>query len=595
MLKAILLTGSLVLTMILGAPPAQADEDAPNTQTAGGIQKAMLLGPTLGRPAFVPAGGELVISAQFPAADQSVSMTLSNPKAGDQRFPLVVPPDAGKQLSTGQPVTVRVPADVPAYTYDLEIHAGTSQVVGRHCVAVGSLPERIRLVHLSNMNVGDVGAPDFDWGLIEEINLVAPTLIVATGDLLDVTHPDIDSGWRRAIEYFAQFDAPVLIACGDHDDLESYSRYVAPSPVGFINLGDYRMVVLYDTARNPIGHDVDQVRWFEELLASPNEQRITLVASHDESPNLLKYWQQQGNLASMVQGTRLGLWFCGGHRDWDGIEYKNLIESTAPMCYLRTHQSSTATCDGATGVSHYRVVDLIDGRANIVGGGERGPLAESIAAGHLRVYYDGPNDGTQRSMSFTVVNNLPFRINDLSVRVLLKRNPDRQPWYAGATLTQVTDLGDVWDCRVRVDLPDKGALHAVVGTSATPMMPAIDVNIEAPRQLVLQRHQDAEGLSYLAAQSTLALIHLHNLGSSATNVTPLVRLDGQTLPYLILDEPGPAATAYRLRLAPGRTLTLQVELSAIRVAPGYRELQVYLKGPVAWRPECLPLEVTIEP
>lgn len=134
-------------------------------------------------------------------------------------------------------------------------------------------------------------------------------------------------------------------------------------------------------------------------------------------------------------------------------------------------------------------------------------------------------------------------------------------------MEQVLDLGEYWECRVRFDLPDKGAVQAVVGTGPQPAEPRIEVHFDTTPGLPLARRTTSEGLEFLTATDALALVHLHNAGTDPVTVTPLVRLDGETLAYVLLDEPGPAATAYRLRIAPGRTLTLQVDLSAIRVVP----------------------------
>ena len=43
-----------------------------------------------------------------------------------------------------------------------------------------------------------------------------------------------------------RLDAPALLACGDHDDMTLYSKYVAPSPIGVVDLGRFRGVVLLD-------------------------------------------------------------------------------------------------------------------------------------------------------------------------------------------------------------------------------------------------------------------------------------------------------------------------------------------------------------
>lgn len=557
----------------------------------GDAAPAALLSPTLGRPVFVPPGGTFQVVAQWPPSDDALSFRLVS-----ERFPayccdLAAPEDAAERLARGDPVMLRVPDDVPPRTYDLEIRGPEASAVGRHCVAVGALGRRLRLVHLSNMNVGELGTPEFDWRLVTELNLVAPTLIVATGDFLDVTHEDPAAGWEQLVQFFAACDAPALIACGDHDELAWYSRHVAPSPVGVVELDWARGVVLYDLPSQPVSADADQMRWFEQLLTNPGDDRLTFVVAHDDCPNLLRAWQEQGRLAEMVAATRLGLWFAGGHRDWDGREYRDLIMAAEPLLYVRTHEASTATRGGAAGVSHYRIVDVEGERATVVGAAGAGGLPPSLPVGRLRVDFDGPNDGSRPRVSLTATNGHAFRVDGLRARVLVAGAAAQRPWCVGAALTDARRIDGVWECEIRFGLPDKGALRAVVGTGSPPELPAVEVLFDVEGRLVLTRRETPDGIAYWSYGGQPLLVHLVNRETEPVTVTPLLRLDGETLAYVVLDAPGPPATGYRVRLAPGQTLTLQPDLSAIRVAPGRRELQVYLKGPPAWAPACCALDI----
>ena len=392
----------------------------------------------------------------------------------------------------------------------------------------GRVSDRIRLVHLSNMNIGDVSAPDFDWRLIDEINLVCPTLIVTTGDFLDVTYDNPDEGWRRLVDFFSRFDAPALIASGDHDDLAALFTFHRAQPGGHDRSRGVPWIVLYDLPLRPVCNDPDQVRWVEQLLTGAGDERPTFIVAHDDSPNLLRGWRRRGELARMVSAARLGLWFAGGHRDWDGIEYRDLISAAEPMLYLRTHQSSRATRDGATGVSHYRIVDLLGERAWLPGSESAQAVTPSLPAGRLSVNFAGANDGSQRRVAFDVVNNHAFRLDELSVRVLLARSEAQRPWCLGAKLEQVREFGQLWECRVGFDLPDKGAQRIVVGVGPKPKLPEVEVKFDVSSRLQFDRKQTGEGLTYLSQTDSNALIHLRNSSAEAATIMPLLRLDGQT-------------------------------------------------------------------
>jgi hypothetical protein len=597
---------AVALTAVLLAISSPADNEGRDAEVvpaegntaeteAPEAPEARLLWPTLGRPAFVAPGDAFCIYARMPQATQPPVVSLLCQTSPKHRHLLRAGAEAGRALGDGEALRVEVPAYIVPATYDLEIRWGRSCVVGKHCVAVGTPPERIRIVHLSNMNVGDVGAADFDARLIEEVNLVAPTLIGATGDYLDATHADPVRGWLELGDFLARFDAPAVLACGDHDEMALYSRFVAPSPIGVVEVGRCRGIVLLDHTDNPIERDAEQLHWVERVLTEPNDERVTFVVSHAEAPNLLRCWQRQGRLEQMVRGGGLGVWFAGGHRDWDGREYAGLVTAAAPMLFLRTHQSSTAAQDGAEGVSHYRVVDLAGTRAFLPGEARQGRPPASIPVGRLGVKMDAPNDATRTRLAVTATSSLPYRMEGLAARVLLRPEGDGQPWCQGATLERATRIDGVWECRLRFDLPDKGSLRAVVGTGPEPPRADVQVRIGLPSSLQFAARASADGLRFCSASETSALVYVRNRGEGAVEARPLVRLDGDRVAYRLVNEEGPFATAYRLRLQPGEEVVLELDLSAVRVRPGRRELQVYLEGEQAYTPVCHPLDVEVTP
>ncbi len=614
-LRAVVTPGVLLLATI-AAPtssawsasplddPPQASRGAPRAESAaaatgnsGTGAGPVLLGPTQGRPVFVPPGGTLQVVAQIPDAGERPEFALVRDRPIAQRFVLTAPADARQRLSAGQPLNLTVPPDAAEQTYDLEIRVGTTRLLGRHCVAVQRPGQRLRLVHLSNMNVGDPGAPEFDARLVDEINLVSPTLIVATGDYLDATYGDLAAGWEKACDFFARFDAPALLACGDHDDIDQYSRRISPSPIGTIEIGRCRGVVLYDLPSRPIDADPEQLRWVERTLARPPQDGLVFIVSHDESPNLLRSWRESGQLAAMIASARLGLWLSGGHRDADSRTYADLAGAVRPMLLVRTQQSSPAPRDGADGVSHYRIVDVVGDRVFMpTDRPAAGSVPPSTPVGRLRVTFDGPNDGSRAALAFTAVNNLPYRLDELSVRVLLRRIDEGLPWCQGAKLMRVLELGRVWECTVTFDLPDRGAVHAVLGTGTPPVPPSLAARFDIPQTLALHTVTTPDGVSFAAvAEGVTPAIVIENKGTALAEVMPQIRLDGSPLAYRVENDARPAALTCRLRLAPAASAVLRPDMSAVRVSPGRREVQVYVNSGSAWWPICYPVDVTVAP
>ena len=582
---ALILAGALIAT-------AWATEPAPPAADSPAAPSSVLLSPTLGRPVFVEPGATFEALAQVAEAAGPVTVKLISTSAPAVTRSLPLPPDLESSIADGRPLLLRVPADLPERTYDLEITFGASHLVGRHCVAVRRLGPQIRIVHLSNMNIGDLTAPDFDQRLIAEVNLVAPDLIIASGDFVDRTAENPGALWERLPEFFSLFDAPAFIACGDHDDLQQYSKHVAVNPIGSVELGFLRGFAIYDRPSRPISDDPGQQQWLERALTAPGDERLKFVVAHDDRPNLLLQWRKRGVLPKMISSTRLGLWISGSHRDWDGVEYADIVRQAAPLMYVRTHQSSTATRDGATGVSHFRVLDVTNERVAAPGWNSADVAPPSLPTGLLTCTSECPAENV---VAVTVANNHAFRINGLQARVLVPGVPEARPWCLGAELVSSHMIDGVWDCRLRFDVPDKGTARAVVGSGSTPLPPRFTVRFDMPTVLRLTPQQTPEGLEYASAANVNALIYITNSGAVDADFTPLLRLDGDTLSYKVMEEPGPPALAYRLHLPPEGSVTLQPDLSALRTTPGRRELQVYLTGLPALAPACQPLTVITAP
>ena len=141
------------------------------------------------------------------------------------RYPLL-PAGTLKRFGEGYAqADMSVAASTPPALYDLVLVAGGRETVNRRSVSVvAAFKTAFRFVHLSNMNIGDPTAIDFDPQIPEEVNLLAPEFIVATGDYTEwarlCDHP---ADWQRVLDYMARFDAPVYLLCGDHDHEASFT------------------------------------------------------------------------------------------------------------------------------------------------------------------------------------------------------------------------------------------------------------------------------------------------------------------------------------------------------------------------------------
>lgn len=530
---------------------------------------------------FVTPGGTLTISARVNGPKVHAAL-VSN---AAQRVTLELPPAAAELLALGSPFEVAIPPDTPLQTWDLLLEStGGAHRVPR-AVAVRRDFNRVRIVHLSDMNVGEIGAAGFEGRLVDEVNLLAPTVIVATGDFLDISHEQPEAGWGALSAFLAAFDAPVLAACGDHDDLQAYARVLASSPVGAVNIGPHRGLVLYDAAASPAALDPDQEAWLRGVLQSPSTG-LTFAVSHSEHPSALAAWISQGTAAQHLGTGRLALWFVGGTPA--SVDSWN---AAGALKVVQTERATSLARDGTCGTACYRVVDLELDRALIPhdASAASGYLPPAIPVGRLNVRLDGPNDGTAERVAATVTNNHAFRLDRLQQRFFLKAHGDTCPTLTGGRLLQAFRVADIWVCDAEFDLADKAGIRLVAAAGPLQAPPTVEVAFGVPAALELQ--PGAQG-GFVLKSAAATEVWLTNGGAAPVTVVPFVRLDGNAVPYRVDGVAGAAAIAYRVRLEPGERTTLQLSWPTARFLPGRRELQVYLKGGPAWSAISTPLVLT---
>lgn len=551
-----------------------------------------LIAPTQGRPVFVAPGGTLAFALALPDAAIAGPLTaeLVSDREPGRAHRLLLHDDASQRLAAGEPIVATVPAATPDETFTLRVGFAGMVLEARHCVAVGALGESIRVVHLGDMNVGEPAAPQFDDALADELNLVAPTVIVATGDYLHPAGPDPAPGWVRLSDWLSRCDAPAILACGDRDDPACFARFAAASPVGEVSVGPLTALVLLDHAAHPLADDPEQRAWADAALRrSPGG---AFIVAHASAPSLLHAWMRDGRIGDPILARRTIAYLVGGATDWDGVACQPTLRSFPDLCFSKTHAASTTQLDGARGIPHYRVIDMTADRAWVRSDPARQVAPPSIPVGSLRAFYDGPNDGSAPQVGVTLVNALPVRINAVSARLRVRRGSSAAlPECRGATLVSCVGVRGVWECRVRADLPDRSAVRVRVGYDL-PRDPPVTVEFDVPPRLEFSR--EAPDASLFAACTLRPVVRITSCPASATPpataqlaadaspaappLTPLVRLDGAAIPYRTLGSSTPFTIAAQYAAAPGESVALELDLSALPVRPGQRELQVYPRG-----------------
>lgn len=562
----------IACVVLLVTAPALGEEG----EHAGG-GGALLLAPTQGRPAVVLPGGAVELCACGSSVPETVRVELHERRWGT-RLELALPETAAADVAECRPLRLAIPADASTGVYDVEVRVDAQTIRARHAVALVAPGTRARIVQLGAMHLGDVGAPEFEYALIRELNLLAPTLIIMTGNYVDPTHDDPPDGWRRLMDALAQIDAPVVMACGEQDDPPLYSEFVAPSPVGVVEAPGLRVVVLYDHAGRPLVRDAGQRQWVEGVFSAAQPDTLTVAVGHAVLPSLLGEWHAGGVLSARVREARLGLWFTSAARRDDEARRRELAAASAPMLLAAAAIASRSARDGSDSVARFRVVDIDGARVSSPGGTtDTEPLGSLLAVGRLAIHAENSADGAATQAAVQVVNQHPFPLRELRISMRVRAAGDARPWVRGGRLERAERRGDEWDCSVRLDLPDKGAARITAGTEPAPQPPDLRVVFELPGAWSAR----ADGGLVGAAESR-GCVRLTNAGPATAQVAPLVRLDGSPVPYRLEGADGPVATAYRVRLEPGASVTLQPDWAAVTVAPGRRMLQVYLKGSPDW-------------
>lgn len=536
---------------------------------------AVVCEPSQGRPIFMTPGDTFTFVMRVSdKVSGDVSFSLAHAREPQVRYPLkpTTPPAFSGEYCM---LLLAVPSGAEPGLYDIEVRSATGPFYSRRCVRVmDEFKNRFRFVHLSDMNVGELTAPEFDEMLPREVNLLAPEFIIATGDYTEWARArdDADS-WTRVLRYFEQFTAPVYLLCGARDHEASFTRRVANKPIGSIDYGDYHGLLLLDHSASPLEQDYNQIQWIEADLKRNRRKKFNFICANSDELGLLDVWRESGDVTRMVHDYRVRFILTGGATDWDFKEFAHKLADLPGLHYIRTHQASTALRDRATGVSHYRVIEVDGDEVAYVYPDDNATekLQHSIPVGRLRAFYAGPNDGTRQREMVTVQNSLNQPFRDAGVWLRVAKAGKEPPVVAPGKLIRALDAGSHWACEVGFDLPDKGSVRIIACSEKSDVPPAlpIDVALDGPAEWTFIPQETNFGLSYFRASQSVGLTFANRSDSKLT-FWPVIRVNGQELA-------ADSASAPRLplTLAGGERVTVPLVMNVRRVSPGPHKLQVY--------------------
>jgi hypothetical protein len=315
-----------------------------------------------------------------------------------------------------------------------------------------------------------------------------------------------------------------------------------------------------------------------------------VLVGHSDELNLLDVWKAQGRLPSYLGQNRVLMYIAGGHVDWDYAEFASKLGDAEAMIYVRTHQASSAMRDKASGISHFRVIEMngdqIDWVAPARSRAER--VADSLATGSLAVFCDTPNDGTEPTVAATVRSGLPRAYDDGRVWLWVAKRDALPPEVVGAELVHAFDEGAFWLCECAVRLPQMASVRVTASSEALPARPAIEVRLDGPDELVFEEHRTPDGLRYFASRQTLVL-ELENVCQESALLWPVASLLGREVPF-----EREVREKLPLLLPAGQTLHLRLNLTVGEMWPGRHELHVHFRDDPLGVLHSFPVQVGVK-
>ncbi|WP_304329981.1 metallophosphoesterase [Candidatus Culexarchaeum yellowstonense] len=395
---------------------------------------------------------------------------------------------------------LQVPSNALEGLYSLRVSYvadGASYVYTQpKCVYVfKTYPGYLLIAHVSDTHL-PYGA-DVIARAIYELNLIRPTIIVHTGDLVDIGV--IASAWNYAwsIIFNGSSKIPILVIPGNHDhsgdDAANYQRYCGPLYYN-LSFGNFHFIAM-DTRE--LGYvDIDQLRFAENVLKKIGINDVKIMLIHHpifgsgfmvsgswQNINALRSylyytWDSNLNVASeflrLVEQYNVNLVLAGHiHREQFNIyNGKYVFETNAP-----------AGGSLPSGVYwSYRLVNVSgDGKINVlsVGGKEPQNSPSSYPIGSLIYYYAPRNDGSTKSSSIKIYNNLDATINPLVEFIVDGSIPVSSYRFYPITPKDysVTSVGGVHIVSFRVSIPAKTVYSITFTAINETVKPIISVDV----------------------------------------------------------------------------------------------------------------------
>ena len=344
-----------------------------------------LVYPKLGCPVIVARNRAFDMRVQF-GVGQRLPLGATLVYAG-QRWPL----KAGVARDRGETyfVPVEIPPEIPTgCLYDLEVSCGAWRHREPHAVMlVEAIPRDFDIIQITDTEIHDKPAQPSEHlsRAIEEINLISPAFVIASGDL---TYSGKAPQYEQLIRLFLKLRVPLFTAIGNadyhgdaalyferlnafHDYAFQYGRcHVASLDSGTNHVANPARGFTMWTDNRGTGLSTEQIAWLDADLAAAPSVALRLVFMHFPAVS------QLGNRGSINFNRELFKDTCrahdvrlvlAGHTHVDAVYTQ---QETAPAGDFEPLDGPAYVQTGTTSSIHhipftaynYRLIRIRDGR-----------------------------------------------------------------------------------------------------------------------------------------------------------------------------------------------------------------------------------------
>ncbi len=567
------------------------------------LDKLAIIKPTQGRPIIVKPEQSFYFIFQFKSKGKldvpQVKAILVSSICPDYKIPLIsVSPPVIMQMKHIV-MLLKAPVLTPEGVYDLYVDLGIGyQIVPRAVKVVKEFKKKFRFVHLSNMNIGLPTAPDFDERLIDEINLLGPEFIIATGDFF--ASPE-EGDWKRLAEFFAKFNAPCYILCGDMDNIGEYTKYISPNLTDTFDYGGYHFFLMMDTSYRKVEEDKGQLQAIVDDLTLYGKSAImSFLVGNRESLGIIDGLRAIGKSPEIVfKEGKVRAIICGGSSDWDYHEYADKLKGLEGLEYIRTAQSSTCMKYGGDGVSRYRVIEVNGTELDYIYPAGEEKIQYSIPVGGLRIYRFGANDWTEDTGRVVILNTLRKSFDDCRVIFNLRGRDPKNVYLKNCQKVQVFEGGGGKLTVVAgVNVVERSAIQVLATTNEMvakryDKLP-VKFDVSLPTKLTFTRRIGSNGITYMQADEKIPFT-VRNLSDMSVRVSLQVSISGQAV--IIKDPTDPSTidfTGQEIEIEGNSSKNLMIIPLLKSVSGGKCHLQIYCTNDPLKRLAAFPIVVEVK-